>query len=165
MTISQRAYIERLTATVSDDLAGIERRKPTSPMLTEPKQITTEHHATKQAVRKYQSGVGSMIYAMNVTRPDLAYHLSVISQFLLNPDDDHYAVMQRINNYLHHSKDLQLTFRAPQASSNNPPSISSDTSISDGIIRGYVDASYNHSDLLEGSAINEVRFAEGLAVM
>jgi hypothetical protein len=40
---SQRAYIERITAAISNDLTGTDRRKPASPTLVEPKQSLPKH--------------------------------------------------------------------------------------------------------------------------
>jgi hypothetical protein len=41
--------------------------------------------ATKHDIKLYQSILGSSNYALVQTRPDIAYSMSILSQFLYNP--------------------------------------------------------------------------------
>lgn len=45
----------------------------------------------KEEMRKvpYQSAVGSLMYAMVCTRPDIAYAVGVVSRFMTNPGKAH----------------------------------------------------------------------------
>ena len=47
------------------------------------------HQATDDSRLRYQSAVGSLMYAMLGTRPDLAYAVSVVSRYASNPTDTH----------------------------------------------------------------------------
>lgn len=47
----------------------------------------------------YRQLVGSLVY-LTVTRPDIAYAVHTISQFMAAPCSDHYAVVLRILRYL-----------------------------------------------------------------
>ncbi|KAH7281863.1 hypothetical protein KP509_36G066700 [Ceratopteris richardii] len=50
-------------------------------------------------MRKYQSLVGSLIYA-TLTRPDLSYAVGVLSQFMHCPKDPHWIAGQRVLRYI-----------------------------------------------------------------
>ena len=58
----------------------------------------------------YQSKVGSLMYAMLCTRPDLAYAVSQISQFNHHPSEEHDATANRIFKYLRGTSNLGITF-------------------------------------------------------
>jgi hypothetical protein len=42
----------------------------------------------------YQQAVGSLMYAMLCTRPDLAYPISVLSQHMANPSMEHWMAVK-----------------------------------------------------------------------
>jgi hypothetical protein len=44
----------------------------------------------------YQQAVGSLMYAILCTRPDLAYPISVVSQHMANPSLEHWIAVKRI---------------------------------------------------------------------
>jgi hypothetical protein len=44
----------------------------------------------------YQQAVGSFMYAMLCTQPDLAYPISVLSQHMANPNTEHWMAVKRI---------------------------------------------------------------------
>ena len=48
---------------------------------------------------RYQRLVGKLIY-LSHTRPDIAYAVSMVSQFMHNPSEDHMDVVTRILRYL-----------------------------------------------------------------
>jgi ATP-binding cassette subfamily B (MDR/TAP) protein 1 len=48
----------------------------------------------------YQQAVGSLMYAMLCTRPNLAYPISVLSQHMGNPNMEHWMAVKRIFQYL-----------------------------------------------------------------
>ena len=56
--------------------------------------------ATKAAVAKYQSIIGSCNYAAVQTRPDISYEMSILSQFLCNPSPQHMKAAIRVLQYL-----------------------------------------------------------------
>jgi len=64
---------------------------------------TEDHHL-------YQSMVGSIMYAMTGTRPDLAYSISVLSKSLAHPLKSHLAMAKRALHYLKQTKDLGLSY-------------------------------------------------------
>ncbi|KAJ8468023.1 hypothetical protein OPV22_030575 [Ensete ventricosum] len=58
----------------------------------------------------YVSAVGSLIYAMVCTRPDIAYTVGVISRFIANPGKEYCAAMKWIFRYLRGSSKVCLSF-------------------------------------------------------
>src|SRR5579859_3800899 len=58
----------------------------------------------------YQSKVGSLMYAMLCTHPDLAYTVSQISQFNNHPSEEHDAATNRVFKYLRGTSNLRITF-------------------------------------------------------
>ncbi|XP_020537378.1 secreted RxLR effector protein 161-like [Jatropha curcas] len=58
---------------------------------------------------KYQRMVGRWMYLAH-TRPDLAYTLSVVSQFMHNPGEQHMKVVMRILRYLKSAYGKRILF-------------------------------------------------------
>ena len=61
-------------------------------------------------VLEYQSLVGSRMYAMLGTRPDLAYSVSTMSKFNSEPAEEHHAAAKRTLRYLKETKDYGLLY-------------------------------------------------------
>ncbi|PLW26423.1 hypothetical protein PCASD_25222 [Puccinia coronata f. sp. avenae] len=59
----------------------------------------------------YQVLVGSLNYLAILTRPDIAYSISKLSQFLEQPGISHFRAAVQVFRYLHHTKSLGLLFR------------------------------------------------------
>jgi hypothetical protein len=66
--------------------------------------------ATPEDTRRYSSLIGSLLYAANTTRPDIAYAVSVLSQYLMNPSDDHWRAAKRLLRYLKGTADMGIYF-------------------------------------------------------
>ena len=58
----------------------------------------------------YASAIGSIMYAMLCTRPDIAYALSMTSRFQKDPGEDHWTAVKNILKYLRRTKDLMLVY-------------------------------------------------------
>jgi hypothetical protein len=58
----------------------------------------------------YASAIGSIMYTMLCTRPDVAYALSVTSRHQADPGDDHWKAVKGILKYLRRTKDLFLVY-------------------------------------------------------
>ena len=59
--------------------------------------------------RRYQRLVGKLMY-LSHTRPNIAYVVSVVSQFMHNPSEDHMDAVIRILRYLKSSPGKGLLF-------------------------------------------------------
>ena len=60
--------------------------------------------------KRFRHIVGSLIY-LTITRPDLSYPFSVISQFMVQPTEEHLQCAQRILRYVSGTKDWGLLYR------------------------------------------------------
>ena len=58
----------------------------------------------------YASAVGSLMYAMVCTRPDIAHAVGVVSRFLSNPGKEHWAAVMWIFRYLRGTSRVCLCF-------------------------------------------------------
>ena len=58
----------------------------------------------------YSSDVGSLMYAMVCSRPDLSYAMSLVSRYMANPGKEHWKVVQWIFRYLHITSNACLKF-------------------------------------------------------
>ncbi|KAG8497424.1 hypothetical protein CXB51_008733 [Gossypium anomalum] len=73
----------------------------------------------------YSSAVGSLMYAMVCSRPDLSYAVSAVSRYMANPGKEYWKAVQWILRYLRGTTDVCLQFGRTK----------------DGVI-GYVDADF-----------------------
>jgi hypothetical protein len=59
----------------------------------------------------YSSTIGSFIYIILGTRPDIAYIISVISRFSANPAEIYINVIKRVFRYLKDTLFINFVFR------------------------------------------------------
>lgn len=70
-----------------------------------------EHQTTQKFKTNYQSMLGSIMYIMLQTWPDIAYAISKLSQFSSNPTEQHLQALKRVLQYLKGTQDLGLTYQ------------------------------------------------------
>ena len=58
----------------------------------------------------YASAVGSLMYAMVCTRPDIGYVVGVVSRFMSNPSKEHWNAVKWILWYLKGTSNMCLRF-------------------------------------------------------
>ena len=61
--------------------------------------------------KDYASIIGSLCYATNCTRPDIAYAIGVLSRFTSEPSKDHWLAIKRVMRYLIGTKSLGLFYK------------------------------------------------------
>jgi hypothetical protein len=84
ISIDQNGYIRQIV-----DRFGMEPSKPVSTPIAAGSRLTpNDSHATEADIKQYQAMVGSLMYAMLCTCPDLAYAIQLLSQFNTNPVTD-----------------------------------------------------------------------------
>jgi len=109
--LSQEKYIEKVLQRFNMDNA----KAVSSPLATHFK-LNTEQCPSTDAEKKdmervpYASAVGSLMYAMVCTRPDIAYAVGVVSRFLSNPGREHWNAVKWIMRYLRGTSSLRLCF-------------------------------------------------------
>jgi hypothetical protein len=62
----------------------------------------------RMRVIPYASAIGSTMYAMKCTRPDVSYALSVTSRYQSNYGDAHWTIVKNILKYLRSTKEAFL---------------------------------------------------------
>ena len=65
---------------------------------------------TPIAQLEYASLVGSLMYAMTSTRPDIAFAIGKLSRYTSNPSMMHWNALRRVLRYLKKTKDYGLTY-------------------------------------------------------
>ncbi|KAJ9566384.1 hypothetical protein OSB04_002350 [Centaurea solstitialis] len=64
----------------------------------------------KMKLVPYASAIGSIMYAMLCTRPDVAYSISVTSRYQHNPGEAHWVAVKNILKYMRRTKEMFLVF-------------------------------------------------------
>lgn len=116
ISIDQSTYIKDILARF-----GMEDSKAVStPLATGTKLIQTTMEDPSRSSDKsardnvqplYQSIVGSLMYAMLCTRPDIAYAVQQLSQFGSDPSPIHLQAAKRVLRYLQGSQNTHLTYK------------------------------------------------------
>lgn len=103
---SQPAYLERVLKE-----HGVWECKPVVvPMDTHLSVTETGYEATNAFRTQNQSAVGSLMYAILGTRPDIAYSVSVVSCYSSNPDLGRWQVVKKIFRHLRGTINLKITY-------------------------------------------------------
>ncbi|KAK9020229.1 hypothetical protein V6N11_054719 [Hibiscus sabdariffa] len=87
---------------------------------------STSQERERMSQIPYASAIGSIMYAMICTRPDLSYALSMTSRYQANPGEGHWVAVKNILKYLRRTKDVFLVYEGEEQLS----------------IKGYTDASF-----------------------
>ena len=75
----------------------------------------------------YASAIGSIMYAMLCTRPDVSYTLSTTSKYQSDPGESHQTTVKNILKYLRRTKDAFLLYGGKEDKL---------------VVNGYTDASF-----------------------
>jgi hypothetical protein len=110
LKLGQTAYIQKLLT----DQGMWTCKTAATPMDTTTKLVPAPatYQASDKGKLQYQRAVGSLMYAMLGTRPDIAFAVSVVSRFSANPDNTHWTAVKRIMRYLRGTVDYQLFYTA-----------------------------------------------------
>ncbi|RVW79759.1 Retrovirus-related Pol polyprotein from transposon TNT 1-94 [Vitis vinifera] len=109
--VSQQKYIEKLMQAFHMD-----HSKPVSTPLAQHFKFdhstlpSTDEEVEYMKSVPYSSVVGSLMYAMVCTRPDLAFAISVVSRFMSNPGKAHWEAVKWIMRYLKGSSSVCLVY-------------------------------------------------------
>ena len=71
---------------------------------------STEKEKGEMPVIPYSSEIGSLMYGMVCTRPNISHGVRVISKFLANPGKAHWEVVKWIFRYLRGTSKVCLSF-------------------------------------------------------
>jgi len=112
LRIGQRAYLHEAIRA-----CGLENDpSPFTPMLTTRLEPAPESYTAPPDFKaRYQSYVGTLMYAMLGSRPDIAFAVSSVSRYASNPTEEHMQAVHRILKYLNGTINYQLTYRGTLA--------------------------------------------------
>jgi hypothetical protein len=68
------------------------------------------YKASNDFKMSYQSIVGSLIYTILSTRPDIVFSVSIISRYTSNPDDSYLKAVKDIYRYLRSTTNYEPCF-------------------------------------------------------
>jgi Reverse transcriptase (RNA-dependent DNA polymerase)/Integrase core domain/GAG-pre-integrase domain len=103
--INQTGYINTIL-----ERFGMTECKPASTPMASGTKLLKSDGENMVNQHQYQSMVGSQMYGMLSTRPDIAYLLSQISQFSSAPNATHESAAKRGLRYLSATKDIGITY-------------------------------------------------------
>ena len=109
--LSQNAYIEKILKKYFMENS----KRGTIPMqekLKLSKSQGAETPADKERMQRvpYASAIGSIMYAVRCTRPDVAFAQNITSRFQQNPGELHWTAVKNILKYLRNTKDMFLVY-------------------------------------------------------
>jgi hypothetical protein len=111
ISLSQRAYIESIICRFNFNelkpiLTPIE---PHVKLTTSQSPVTAQDFAAMRDI-PYRESIGSLMYALIATRPDITYAVSRLSKFLDKPGLVHWEASRHVFRYLKGTADLWLTY-------------------------------------------------------
>ncbi|PKI64641.1 hypothetical protein CRG98_014979 [Punica granatum] len=99
-------------------LHGISLSKAQSP--------STQEERDRMSRIPYASAIGSIMYVMLCTRPDVSYTLSMTNRYQSDPGERHWIAVKNILKYLQRTKEMFLVYGGEEGL----------------VVRGYTDASF-----------------------
>jgi hypothetical protein len=92
------------------------REDPTTPGLIGQSLEPNTDEISIDIIKKYQQEVGSLIYLMTKTRPDLAYPIGLLARFMANPGPQHFKALERVWKYIGQTPNLGLLYQSTPTS-------------------------------------------------
>ena len=105
--ICQDGYIDKLCSKFGIDESS---RSVSTPLMPSYRPNPFEGQATLQQITEIQENVGSILYAAVVSRPDVSFAASQLSQFAANPSPEHLRYADRVLSYLQTTKYYAIEF-------------------------------------------------------
>ncbi|GER47805.1 gag-pol polyprotein [Striga asiatica] len=113
LCLSQSSYIDTVLARFSmqDSKKGMLPFRHGIPLSKEMSPKTSKEIEEMKTV-PYASAVGSLMYAMLCTRPDISYAVGMVARYQSNPGREHWSAVKHILKYLRRTKEYMLVYRA-----------------------------------------------------
>ncbi|GKE58106.1 hypothetical protein Tco_1497291 [Tanacetum coccineum] len=83
---------------------------PTDVKLSSKMSPSSEKERMEMSRVPYASAVGSLMFAMICTRPDIAHAVGVVSRYMAKPGRGHWEAVKRILRYIKGTSDVALCF-------------------------------------------------------
>ncbi|GJX48061.1 retrotransposon protein, putative, ty1-copia subclass [Tanacetum coccineum] len=109
--LCQSAYIEKILKRYSMENS----KRGTIPMQEKLRLSKSQGASTPAEIQRMQKipyalAVGSIMYAVRCTRPDVAFAQNMTSRFQQNPSEIHWTTVKNILKYLRNTKDMFLVY-------------------------------------------------------
>ena len=113
LCLSQASYIDTILARFSmqDSKKGFLPFRHGVALSKEMSPKTSKEIEDMKAV-PYASAVGSLMYAMLCTRPDICFAVGMVSRYQSNPGQGHWTAVKHILKYLRRTRDYMLVYQA-----------------------------------------------------
>ncbi|GLT33023.1 hypothetical protein SLA2020_076460 [Shorea laevis] len=102
--LSQSHYIEKML----NKFQHLNIKEAPTPYDPSTKLTLNSDHVVAQL--EYASAIGSLMYAMHCTRPDIAFAVCKLSRYTSKPSHEHWKVIRRVLGYLKKKKELGLVY-------------------------------------------------------
>ncbi|RXY72301.1 hypothetical protein DD581_34115, partial [Klebsiella pneumoniae] len=115
--LSQTEYIDKVLQCFNME-KGKALSVPLPPYVKLSKQdcpVSKEEQAEMDKI-PYASAVGSLMYAMIATRPDIAFAVGVVSRYMSNPGKKHWEAVKGILRYLKATKSMRICYGSQELS-------------------------------------------------
>lgn len=76
---------------------------------------TTEAERIEMAKVPYMSAIGSLLFAAQITRPDISFAVNLLSRFGANPGKAHWTAVKRVMRYLKGTIEKGITYRKQES--------------------------------------------------
>ena len=111
LKLSQEEYVKKVLKRFNmDDAKPVNTPLANHFRLSKEQSPKTEDEMIYMDKVPYASAIGSLMYAMICTRPDIAHAVGVVSRFMSNPGKEHWEAVKWIFRYLRGNSSLSLCF-------------------------------------------------------
>ena len=150
LTMTQTPYLIK----VLGDHGMLDCNSIKTPVETGINLVPSTIQATADDTKAYQSAIGSLMYAMTATRPDIAFAVSVLSRFSSKPDTTHWKALKRVFRYLNGTLHRGITYGGVDPLDHRD----------DRVLTGYSDADWGGCEDIRKSTGGYVYLINGAAV-
>ena len=81
-----------------------------TPLTTKDKPVVSDEPPNWDRTKGYQKAIGSIMYLMLGTQPDLTYAVGLLARFSSNPSNDHLDQLFRLLGYIKKTRNRYLYF-------------------------------------------------------
>ena len=104
LVLSQSHYIDKILEKFNKNDSGVAK----TPLDTSLHLSKNKGESVSQV--EYSRVIGSLMYLMSCTRPDIAYTVSKLSRYTSNPGADHWKAIVRVLRYLRYTRSYGLHY-------------------------------------------------------
>ena len=104
LSVRQKALISKYM----EDRGLTGNRKAPTPIPKGWKPTPNAHEPDTATVKRFQKGIGELLYLARCTRPDISAAVNLLSRFASNPSAEHEEALERVFKYVNSTANLSL---------------------------------------------------------